>query len=341
MAAVETLAPSVGVQPVCAALGVNRAEVYRRRARPTPPPVAPSRPRPPLALTAEERQAVLDLLRSERFINQAPPTVYTILLDEGRYLCSVRTMYRLLAEADEVRERRDQCRHPSYAKPELLATGPNQLWSWDITKLKGPVKGSSFYLYVILDVFSRYVVGWLVAAGESATLAQRLIAETCRKQTIAPEQLTLHADRGASMTSKPVAYLLADLGVIQSHSRPHVSDDNPFSEAQFKTLKYCPEFPDRFGSLEDAQAFCQRFFAWYNTEHQHSGIAWLTPEAVHYGNAPALLAVRVQTLQAAFDAHPTRFKGRLPTPQSLPAAVWINPPQPEATPTQEDTTLTQ
>ena len=337
MSAAESLAPTVGVQPACTALGVSRAGFYRRQRRPAAPVTVMARPRPPLALSAEERQAALELLHSPRFVDQAPPTVYATLLDEGHYVCSVRTMYRILAEQDEVRERRNQCRHPHYTKPELLASGPNQVWSWDITKLKGPVKWTYFYLYVILDIFSRYVVGWLVATQESAALAQRLIAESCRKQAIAPKQLTLHADRGSSMTSQPVACLLADLGVTQSHSRPHVSDDNPFSEAQFKTLKYRPECPPRFGSLEDARTFCQHFFSWYNGEHRHSGIAWLTPQAVHYGEAQAILQARAHTLQAAFEANPKRFKGRLPTPEPLPQAVWINPPKPEVTRTPEDT----
>ena len=218
------------------------------------------------------------------------------------------------------------CRHPRYVKPELLATGPNQLWSWDITKLKGPVKWTYFYLYVILDVFSRYTVGWMVASRESAILAKKLIRETCAKQGIPREQLTLHADRGSSMKSKAVAFLLADLGVTKTHSRPHVSNDNPFSESQFKTLKYRPEFPQRFGSLQDARAFCRPFFHWYNTEHRHGGIAYMTPEDVHYGRASQIRDTRSGALDAAFAAHPKRFKGKRPVPQSLPEAVWINPP---------------
>lgn len=326
MAAVATLAAQVGLAAACKALNVARASYYRAQARATQAPAPAVRPRSPLALSAAERQQVLDVLHSERFVDQAPPTVYATLLDEGRYLCSVRTMYRLLADAAEVRERRNQCRHPSYAKPELLATGPNQVWSWDITKLKGPEKWSSFYLYVILDIFSRYVVGWMLASSESAVLAKRLIAESCHKQAIEPGQLTLHADRGSSMTSKTVAQLLADLAVTDSHSRPSVSNDNPYSEAQFKTLKYRPEFPERFGCLEHAHQHCQGFFHWYNTEHRHAGIAFLTPETVHYGLAEAVLEARARTLQAAFLAHPERFRGRRPQPLALPKAVWINPP---------------
>jgi len=236
-------------------------------------------------------------------------------------------MYRILDENDEVKERRNQLRHPVYQKPELLATEPNRVWSWDITKLLGPVKWSYFYLYVILDIFSRYAVGWMVAERESATLAKRLIHETCCKQEIDPGQLTLHADRGSSMKSKPVALLLSDLGVTKTHSRPHTSDDNPFSESQFKTLKYRPDFPKRFGSLEDARAFCQTFFNWYNKEHRHSGIALLTPESVHYGKARDVLKGRQDVLLAAYNDHPERFVRKPPVPQPLHEAVWINPPK--------------
>ena len=245
---------------------------------------------------------------------------------KASYLGSVRTMYRLLAANGGCRERRDQRRHPVYSKPELLATAPNQVWSWDITKLKGPAKWTYFHLYVILDIFSRYVVGWMVAPRESAELAEQLIAETVASHDIEPGKLTLHADRGASMRSKPVAALLVDLGIVKSHSRPHVSDDNPFSEAQFKTLKYRPDFPPRFGSLEDARAHCQAFFTWYNTIHRHSGIAYMTPHSVHYGQADAMLATRQAALDAAFRSNPNRFKGKNPRPPALPRAVWINPP---------------
>jgi putative transposase len=270
-----------------------------------------------------------------------PESVATIsrnthtLLDEGQYPCSVRTLYRILTAEDQLRERRDVRRHPPYAKPELLATGPNQLWSWDITKLKGPVKWTYFYLYVIIDVFSRYVVGWMVATCESAALAQQFISATCAKQGIRPGQLTLHADRGSSMKSKPVALLLADLGVTKTHSRPYTSDDNPFSESHFKTLKYRPDFPASFGCIEDARAHCQVFFPWYNDDHRHSGIAFLTPADVHYERVSAIIAVRSQTLDAAFAANPLRFKGKPPTPQLPPAAVWINPPAAGSTAPQE------
>jgi len=329
METVEVLTPEVGTKPACAAVGISRASVYRLRARRKMPPAVPrKRPSPPRALQAEERQQVLGVLHSEKFVDQAPQEVYAALLDEGQYVCSIRTMYRLLEANQEVKERRNQLRHPSYSKPELLATAPNQVWSWDITKLLGPVKWTYFYLYVILDIFSRYVVGWMVASRESALLAEKLIHETCLKQGIRPGQLMIHADRGASMKSKPVALLLSDLGVTKTHSRPHTSDDNPYSEAQFKTLKYRPDFPERFGSLEDARAFCQDFFRWYNTEHHHSGIGLMTPHVVHYGLAQEVFKVREKVLLAAYETHPERFVRKIPVPLALPQAAWINPPKP-------------
>jgi putative transposase len=326
MEAAQTLSTDVGVQAACQAFGVSRAGYYRHHAE-VCRPHSSQRPTPPRALSPRERQSVLDTLHSDRFVDLAPREVYATLLDEGDYLCSIRTMYRILDENDEVKERRNQLRHPVYQKPELLATEPNRVWSWDITKLLGPVKWSYFYLYVILDIFSRYAVGWMVAERESATLAKRLIHETCCKQEIDPGQLTLHADRGSSMKSKPVALLLSDLGVTKTHSRPHTSDDNPFSESQFKTLKYRPDFPKRFGSLEDARAFCQTFFNWYNKEHRHSGIALLTPESVHYGKARDVLKGRQDVLLAAYNDHPERFVRKPPVPQPLHEAVWINPPK--------------
>jgi putative transposase len=274
----------------------------------------------------EERQTVLDVLHEPRFADLAPAQVFATLLEECRYLCSLRTMHRILGEHAEVRERRDQLRHPAYARPELLATRPNELWSWDITKLLGPQKWTYFYVYVILDVFSRYVVGWMVAHRESAALAEKLIEETCVRQRIESGQLTLHADRGSSMTSKPVAFLLADLGVTKTHSRPHVSDDNPFSEAHFKTMKYRPDFPDRFGELEDARAFCCDFFAWYNDEHHHSALGLLTPGDVHHGRTQQRTAERQAVLDRAFAAHPERFPHGRPIAPRPPREVWINKP---------------
>ena len=326
------VAPEIGLAPACRALGLSRATAYRHRS-PRPAVSRQPRRRPPRGLSDAERAIVLEHLHGERFVDASPAAVYATLLDEDTYLASEGTMYRLLAEASEVRERRNQLHHPAYAKPELLATAPNELWSWDITKLKGPAKWTWFYLYVILDVYSRYVPGWLIAPHESALLAERLITHSVSTQGIATDQLTIHADRGSSMASKPVALLLADLGIAKSHSRPHVSNDNPYSEAQFKTLKYRPDFPARFGSLEDARAFCQRFFDWYNEEHRHSGIGLLTPATVHAGRAPAVQAARAITLAQAYADHPERFVRRPPTPPELPSAVWINSPAKEV-PTQ-------
>ena len=269
---------------------------------------------------------MLDILHSDRFVDMAPPQIYAALLDEKRYVCSTSTMYRLLRANDEVRERRDQRTHGTYARPELMATKVNGLWSWDITKMRGPITGTYYYLYVILDVFSRYVVGWTLQCCESQEIAEELISQTCEKQNIVPGQLTIHADRGSSMTSKSVATLMADLGVIKSHSRPHVSNDNPYSEAQFKTMKYRPTYPRRFGSFEEAMVFAQSFFKWYNSEHYHSGIAMVTPESLHYGRAGQVIAARAQVLSIAHAAHPERFVRRAPVPQPLPTAVWINPP---------------
>jgi putative transposase len=320
---VREVGPQLGIAPTCAALGLPTATYYRRI---SPPPLAAPRPSPPRTLAVAERTAVLAVLHEARFVDLAPAQVHAQLLDEERYLCSERTMYRILAEHHEVRERRDQLRHPHYAAPELLATAPNQVWSWDITKLLGPAKWTYFYLYVILDIFSRYVVGWMVAHHESATLANKLIAQSCARQGILPAQLTLHADRGSAMTSKSVALLLADLGVTKTHSRPYVSNDNPFSEAQFKTMKYRPAFPDRFGSIQDARSFGHSFFPWYNTEHRHSGLGMLTPHDVHYGLAAQRVAARARVLGAAFVAHPERFVAGPPHPLALPTEVWINKP---------------
>jgi putative transposase len=332
MAAVA-IAPELGVRAACQVLGLSRATFYRYRPQPggEPPqavPVEQSKPSTqPRALTADERSQVLEVLMSERFCDLAPHQIYATLLDEGRYLCSIRTMYRILAEHGAVKERRDQLRHPAYRKPELIATCPNEVWSWDITKLLGPTKWTYFYLYTILDIFSRYAVGWMLAERESATLAKRLIEETIGKQQVPTGQLSVHSDRGPSMKSGLVAQMLADLGVTKSHSRPHVSNDNPFSEAQFKTMKYRPKFPARFGSFEDAHAFCREFFIWYNTEHRHTGIGLHTPESVHYGRALKEHDSRRGVLLAAYQAHPERFVRRPPEPPSLPEAVWINPPE--------------
>ena len=330
METITTHGTRSGVRALCAALDLPAATYYRsapRRAA-APQTVIAARPVPARALAPAERQQVLDLLHEPQFVDLAPAQVYATLLDEGIYRCSERTMYRVLAASEEVRERRAQRRHPIYAAPELLATAPNQLWSWDITKLKGPSTWSWYHLYVILDVFSRYVVGWMVAPAETGPLAERLIATTCERQGIALGQLTIHADRGSSMTSKPVALLLADLGITKTHSRPHVSNDNPYSEAQFKTLKYRPDFPERFGSIEHARAHSTDFFPWYNTEHRHSGLGLHTPHDVHFGLAAGKRAARALVLTAAYAATPERFVRRPPTPAALPTAAWINPPKP-------------
>jgi putative transposase len=353
MASVAELVPVVGVATACEAIGVARASFYRHERQPVGASADHPAPSPrhegaagerrelsvpgasaevdrvhPRALSAAEQAAVLDVLHAPRFQDAAPAAVYATLLDEGTYLASERTMYRLLAAEGETRPRRDQLVHPTYSKPELLATAPNQVWSWDITKLLGPAKWTYFYLYVILDIYSRYAVGWMVAHREHADLAERLIAETIAKQEVPTGQLTLHADRGSSMTSKPVVFLLADLGVTKTHSRPHVSNDNPYSEAQFKTLKYRPGFPDRFTSIEEARTFCQDFFRWYNAEHRHAGIGLLAPEVVHYGQAHDAYDARAQVLATAYAAHPERFVRQPPRPPQLPTAAWINPPQP-------------
>lgn len=325
MNAVITLGNEVGIRSACNALDVSRAGFYRWIA---PVSVKTVRSAPPLALSVSERSEVLDVLHEDRFIDKAPQEVYAKLLDENKYICSIRTMYRILEKEGEVKERRNQLVRPHYTKPELLAKAPNEVWSWDITKLKGPAKWTYYYLYVILDIFSRYVVGWMVAHRELAVLAKKLIEETIKKQSIQPDQLLIHADRGSSMTSKPVAFLLADLGVTKSHSRPSVSNDNPYSESHFKTMKYRPEFPDRFGSIEDARAFSQTFFPWYNKEHYHSGLGLLTPEDVHYGRAAHIIEARGEVLMDAYEKHPERFKGRIPKPMLLPDAVWINKPSP-------------
>jgi putative transposase len=325
---VNQLSPDVGKLAACEALQVPRATFYRYQDRKNrSEDTVTRRPTPPLALVPKERQAVVDILHSERFLDDTPYEIYATLLDEGHFHCSIRTMYRILeSEHGYVKERRKHVQRPHYVKPELLATAQNQVWSWDITKLKGPAKWTYYYLYVIIDIFSRYVVGWMIAHREKDALAKRLIEDSSDKQAIEPDQLVVHADRGSSMRSKVVAHLLSDLGITKTHSRPYVSNDNPYSEAQFKTLKYCPEFPDRFGSIQDARSFCQSFFAWYNKEHHHSGIALMTPEQVHYGMVEQIYQNRATVLSAAFAENPNRFKGKMPVPQLLPKAVWINKP---------------
>lgn len=325
MRAVAANGAQVGISALCTALALPRASFYRQR---KPKKATRGKRRQARALSNEEQTEVLAVLHEPRFADLAPAQVHTTLLDEGRYLCSERTMYRILAANKEVRERRDQLVHPPREAPRLLATKPNELWSWDITKLTGPAKWTYFYLYVIIDVFSRYVVGWMVAHRESASLAEKLLSETCERQKIAPGQLTIHADRGSSMTSKPVAFLMSDLGVTKTHSRPYVSNDNPYSEAHFKTLKYRPGFPDRFGSIQHSRSFCGDFFYWYNCLHHHSGIALLTPHDLHHGFANMRLQARALILANAYAKHPHRFPNGPPKVSPLPSEVWINRPKP-------------
>jgi len=323
------LATQVPLVQASRALAVPRSTFYRLlQPVPLPLPGPVTKSVSPRALRANEKDTVLTLLNSERFQDQTPREMYATLLDEGIYVCHWRSMYRILSANQQVADRRDQRVHPVAFKPVLVATAPNQLWSWDITRLLGPHKRTFYYLYVILDVYSRYVVGWLLAECESEELAKELVMQTCAKQNIPLGQLTLHADRGSPMISKTMTMLLADLGVTKSHSRPHVSNDNPYSEAQFKTMKYRPDYPEFFGSPADARGWAQPFFHWYNHEHHHSALGLLTPAVVHHGQAPAVLQARQQVLQQAYAAHPERFVKGQPLVAGLPPEVWINRPQP-------------
>jgi len=327
MAAAIALPAGSGLtSAVCSALSLSRASVLRHRAALTaPPPARKVRAPSSRALPDRERDQVLQHLRDPRFADQTPIEVFATLLDEGTYLCSIRTMYRILAAQGEIAERRRQRTHPVYVKPELLAIGPNEVWSWDITKLMGPVKWSYFYLYVILDIFSRRVVGWRVEHTESAAQFKDLFIDAMEKHAVPRDQLTLHADRGGPMKAKTTALMLVDLGVLKSHSRPHTSNDNPFSEAHFKTLKYQPEFPKNFATIDQARAFCRRFFAWYNQDHHHAGIGLMTPDQIHFGQAETVYAARQATLNAAYLTTPERFVRKPPKPPKIPTAVWINP----------------
>ena len=328
---VQELTPIIGTRPACRALGASSATIYRRRNPPAPRPPQP-RPVSARALSPAERDVVLSELCSERFVDASPAAVAAALLDEGRYLASERTMYRILAaNHGGVRDRRNQLTHPAYTKPELLAEGPNEVWSWDITKLLGPAKWMYYYLYAILDVFSRYTVAWTIGHRESGAVAKALIAQALTQQAVGRDQLTIHADRGSSMTSKPVAFQLADLGVTKTHNRPYTSSDNPYSESQFKTMKYRPAFPKRFASITHARAFGRVFFDWYNHEHRHSGIGLMTPAAVHHGHAPAIHAERQRVLDAAYHANPEQFVRGHPKPPDLPNAAWINKPDTKET----------
>jgi len=322
----DQLASNTGVKRACAVLGVPRASLYRHREG-RKQTVRLARPVSKRALNPQERTHIIEVLNSEGFVDASPRQIWAKQLDEGTYLCSWRSMYRILKANDQVRERRNQLTHPTYQKPELLANGPNQLWSWDITKLRGPAKWTYFYLYVLMDVFSRFVVGWMVANRESATFAQELILQSCQNQEVDPQQLTIHSDRGGPMIAKNLALLLSDLGVRKSHSRPHVPDDNPYSEAQFKTMKYRPDYPDRFGALEDSRSWARRFFSWYNFEHYHTGLGLMLPAMVHYGHTDQIQQARQRVLEGAFAAHPERFVRGVSTPPMVPDAVWINKPK--------------
>ena len=322
----DQLASNTGVKRACAVLGVPRASLYRHREG-RKQTVRLARPVSKRALNPQERTHIIEVLNSEGFVDASPRQIWAKQLDEGTYLCSWRSMYRILKANDQVRERRNQLTHPTYQKPELLANGPNQLWSWDITKLRGPAKWTYFYLYVLMDVFSRFVVGWMVANRESATFAQELILQSCQNQEVDPQQLTIHSDRGGPMIAKNLALLLSDLGVTKSHSRPHVPDDNPYSEAQFKTMKYRPDYPDRFGALEDSRSWARRFFSWYNFEHYHTGLGLMLPAMVHYGHTDQIQQARQRVLEGAFAAHPERFVRGVCTPPMVPDAVWINKPK--------------
>lgn len=323
----DELTPIIGRKRACAVLGRSRATHYRHRRGPRFGPPAP-RPKPPRALGADEAEAVVEVLNSERYCDKAPAQVWASLLDEGTYLASVSTMYRLLRERHQVKERRAQARRPPLVKPELMAAAPNEVWSWDITKLAGPHKWTWFQLYTIIDVYSRYVVGWLVAPNESAKLAEGLIADAIYRHEVPDNQLTLHADRGSSMTSRTVSQLLADLGVLQSHSRPHQSNDNPYSESQFKTMKYSPTFPKRFANIAATRTFCAEFFEYYNSEHHHSGIGLHTPADVHFGLADVVREKRQGVLDAAYVAMPQRFR-QPPQAPRIPQVAWINRPDEE------------
>jgi putative transposase len=323
----EDLSASMGTRRACAQVGVARPTWFRHRQPPeAEEKIVRVRIPPSRALNPDERQAVLDVLHAERFCDMSVREVYATLLDEGRYLASVPTMYRILRSVDEAHERRRIAVHPPKVKPELVATAPRQVWSWDITKLLGRQKWTYYYLYVILDIYSRYVVGWLLADRESKILARYLFADTTAREGILPHTLTIHADRGSSMTSKPVAFLFADLGITRSHSRPHVSNDNPYSESQFKTMKYRPNFPDRFDSIEQARMHCREFFAWYNDDHHHTGLGLMTPADVHHGRTEVRREARRGILHAAYEIHPERFVHGRPEPLIIPEAAYINRP---------------
>jgi putative transposase len=339
VAVIQELSREMSVADACNGMGFPRSTFYRlissspfqKSAEASRSTRASSR-----GLAKVEREQVREILNSEQFMDCTPYVVYATLLDEGKYLCSISTMYRILRAHDEVRERRNQRKVPTYKKPELLATKPNELWSWDISWLRGPVHGKYYYIYVILDVFSRYIVAWGIFEVESAELAIKMIEFAYQKQGIASDTLTLHSDRGPAMVSIPVAHLLEQLGVAKSHSRPYTANDNPYSEAQFKTMKYRFDYPDRFQSIQQARNWARSFISWYNFEHFHSGIGLIPPAALHFGYAQQLFDRRQRTLDSAFQLHPERFINGRPQPPAIPTEVWINKPaqhyQPEGHP---------
>jgi putative transposase len=326
MQSVETLAMQVGVQSACQALAVPRSSLYATR-RPKPEVAPRSMTRPPNALTATERAMVLAELNSERFADQTPYEIYPQLLDEGRYLCSLRGMYRILAENQASRDRRNQLRHPTRPAPQVVARRPNQAWVWDITQLLSTVRYQCFYLYLVLDLFSRFIIVWLIADKQSGDYAQQLLAASFKRFQLQPDQLIVHSDNGGPMTAKPLDWLFSELGIRQSLSRPHVANDNPHAEAGFKTLKYHPTYPDRFEGLRHAHTWMRGFEHWYCYEHHHTALGLMTPAAVHFGMAESLWLKRQAVLQAAYQAHPERFSRGHPAPPRWSEQVGINAPK--------------
>lgn len=328
----ELIGAGISQREGCRSIGTSRATWCRWRDKAASPPATFQLVRSgvqPNALSAAERSEVLAVCNAGRFCNSAPRAIVATLLDEGRYLASASTFYRILRDEGQLHERRAIATHPARVKPELLTTAPNELWSWDITKLPGPAKWTWFSLYLVLDVFSRFIVAWAVATRESAAIAKALFSDAARDQGIQPGQLHIHADGGSAMKAKSLALLFADLAISKSHSRPHVSNDNPFSEAHFKTLKYRPEFPEFFPSIEAARAFMPDLVHWYNHEHRHSGLAFLTPADVHFGRAQDVLARRNAVLQNAWKQQPRRFRPNGPAQRALPSVVYINKPADE------------
>lgn len=322
MTVIERNKSQFPITVLCETLGVNRSTWYNHLA----PKTTPEGRTPPRKLAESERAEVLRTLNSETFQNESVPTVYAKLLDKETYLCSQRTMYRILKDQKQTRPRRHEREHPNYHKPQLVATGPNQVWSWDITRLKGPKSWIFYELYVVIDIYSRCIVSWCLSEHESGEQAKALIKAACIREGINKHQLTVHSDRGRAMRSKQLSDLYGELGIIRSLNRPRVSNDNPYSESQFKTLKYRPDYPDRFGSIEDARTHLRAFFEWYNTEHRHSGIAMMPPAEVHAGRSEEIRRKRQTILRKAHQRHPERFVRGIPQAKGVPEKVWINEP---------------